>query len=91
MDTEKTYLLAGEIISSKYRMEILYILEDSVMKPGEISLRFSKKNAQVSKALTELKKRKLVVCLNEEKTKGRLYTATDEGKEVLKIIKEIKD
>ena len=40
----------------------------------------------VSNVLKELKKEGIVVCLNEEAKKGRLYKNTDLGIEILKYV-----
>lgn len=37
----------------------------------------------ISKVLSELKNEELVVCINEEARKGRLYKLTDDGVVVL--------
>ena len=43
--------------------------------------------SQVSAALSDLKKQELVICVNEEVRKGRLYKCTELGLEVLENIK----
>jgi len=41
---------------------------------------------EVSRSLRTLKDRKIVICLNEDKRVGRVYTLTDKGKKILKTI-----
>ena len=54
--------------------------------PSEIANDLNIKTSQVSSALSDLKKKNLVVCINEEVRKGRLYKCTPLG---LKIISEL--
>lgn len=43
-------------------------------------------NTHTSKYLKSLKERELIICLNEEAKRGRLYQLTEKGKEILKYI-----
>ena len=52
--------------------------------PSEIANDINIKTSQVSAALSDLKKKELVICVNEEVRKGRLYKCTDLGKEIIK-------
>ena len=52
--------------------------------PSEIANEININTSQVSAALSDLKKKDLVICVNEEVRKGRLYKCTDLGKEILK-------
>lgn len=56
---------------------------DSPSMPSEIADRTGMHNSHVSRALTELRERDLVTCLNPEDHRGRLYRATEEGEWVL--------
>ena len=40
----------------------------------------------VSNVLTDLKEHNLIVCINEDAHKGRLYRLTEEGKNVVDMI-----
>ena len=42
---------------------------------------------EVSSALNDLKSKKLVICLNENAKKGRLYKTTKLGLKILEILK----
>jgi len=71
------------IKSSEYRYKILKAIGNNVIMPIEISKAIKIRLNHVSMYLKELKEAKLVKCLNEENKKGRLYTLTKLGKEVL--------
>ena len=84
MDENEIYKLLGYIKISPYRTETLKAVTDEFKMPSEIAREINVKTSQVSAALSDLKKKELVVCVNEEVRKGRLYTSTDLGKEVIK-------
>ena len=71
------------IKSSEYRYKILKAIGNNVIMPIEISKAIKIRLNHVSMYLKELKEAGLVKCLNEENKKGRLYTLTKLGKEVL--------
>ena len=52
--------------------------------PSQIAKEINVNTSQVSSALSDLKKKNLVICVNEEVRKGRLYKCTDLGKELVK-------
>ena len=54
--------------------------------PSEIANDINIKTSQVSAALSDLKKHNLVICINEEVRKGRLYKCTELGLELLEYI-----
>lgn len=77
----------GHVKISPARIETLKSLENDVKMPTEIAKDTNMRITQVSNTLSDLKRKKLVVCLNEHMTKGRLYQITDFGKEILEYIK----
>ena len=80
----------GYIKISSTRYKILKTIEDEFVMPSEIAKSTGLRITHVSNALHDLKKKKLVYCMNEEATKGRLYQNTELGLEVLKRIEENK-
>jgi predicted transcriptional regulator len=74
----------GFIRSSKYRMQIMKLLESNAMTPTEISNELKTHFSQITKTLLELEKRDLVKCLTPSLRKGRLYGITDKGKKTMK-------
>jgi predicted transcriptional regulator len=71
---------------SSYREKILFALIDKLRTPSKISKSTNIKMSHISTVLKELTDKNLIKCLNPQKRQGRLYTATDKGKDVLKYI-----
>jgi predicted transcriptional regulator len=84
---KKTIEILSFIKSSKHRAEILLFIENKTKIPSEIAKHLNLSNTHTSKYLKSLKEKKLVVCLNEEAKRGRLYQLTKEGLEILKYLK----
>jgi len=86
MNNDEKYKIIGYVIASKYRLNILKSLNDTVKTPSLIAKDIDLRTNHVSNVLKDLKENNLVVCLNEEAHKGRLYKNTDLGIEILKYI-----
>lgn len=84
MNTKELFLMIGFLKSSIHRLMALRTIENAIKTPAEIGKEIDIRTTQASDALISLKHKGLVVCLNEEAHKGRLYTTTDLGKELLK-------
>lgn len=77
--------------NSEYRKKILEVLSQAnYLTPSEISTKTKIRLNHVSNFLTNLKEFKLIICLNENEKRGRLYQITELGKKVIKEI-EIKN
>ncbi|MBI2101357.1 MarR family transcriptional regulator [Candidatus Woesearchaeota archaeon] len=73
------------IKNSDYRKRILISLSDiNYLTPSEISQKTKIRLNHVSNFLKDLKDSKLILCLNDEDKRGRLYQITDLGKKVIK-------
>ena len=57
--------------------------------PTKISEESGIRSNHVSKVLNELKSKNLIVCINEEARKGRLYKLTEEGAIILNKLFEL--
>ena len=88
MNNSEIYALLGYIKVSPYRTNTLKAINDSVKMPSEIAKELNIKTSQVSAALSDLKKKNLVICVNEEVRKGRLYKCTPLGLELLKYLEQ---
>ena len=77
----------GYIMASKYREEIIKKLSNRNYLPSVLAKEIKKQLAHVSRALKELKDKNLVECLNEDSKKGKIYTLTEYGKELSRLIK----
>ena len=86
MEEIELYKLLGYIKVSPYRTKTLQSIDTNLKMPAEIANDINIKTSQVSAALSDLKKHNLVICINEEVRKGRLYKCTELGLELLKYI-----
>ena len=82
LDDKNIIKLSSYVKASSYRRAIVFQLHNSVKTPKELSLNSNFIQNNVSKTLADLKKRDIVVCINEESRKGRLYTLTEIGEEI---------
>ena len=72
----------------------VFIALDKPMMPSELVLKIYGKSSNtyfnlVSRALSELKNKKLVKVVNPKERTGRLYKKTEKGLKVLKELEEI--
>ena len=86
MEEIELYKLLCYIKVSPYRTKTLQSLGNDLKMPSEIANDINIKTSQVSAALSDLKKHNLVICINEEVRKGRLYKCTELGLELLEYI-----
>ena len=84
MNEEDLFSLLGFVKVSRLRTETLKALGSGTKMPSEISRQTRIRTSQVSGSLGELKRKDMVVCINEDANKGRLYRCTPLGLEVLK-------
>jgi len=71
------------IKNSEYRKKILLSLADAnYLTPSEISEKTKLRLNHVSNFLKDLKDNKLIICLNDDEKRGRLYQITELGKKV---------
>ena len=86
MNETEIYKVLGYVKISVYRTETLKTITNDLKMPSQIAKELNVSTSQVSSALSDLKKKDLVVCVNEEVRKGRLYKCTDLGKKVAKLL-----
>ena len=82
------WVLVGMVRASEFRKKVLTAMASKPLMPSEIGKAINKRTSHVSSTLSELKKLGLVKCLNPNAVRGRLYTPTRKGKEVIKKIKD---
>ena len=91
MGDEKLLNLAAYVLISTYRERALEVLmEHDAMTPKYIAVHCNIRQNHISKVLSELKDKDLVVCLNPEVRKGRLYKITSLGCEVYNVLPVLK-
>lgn len=87
MEESRIFEILGYVKVSSNRTQTLKALGTAIKMPSEIAREINTSTSQVSAALADLKGQGLVVCLNEEVRKGRLYKSTDLGLEIIKLLK----
>jgi len=83
---DETIKILSFVRSSKHRENILRFIDDEIKIPTEIARNINISSKHISKYLGELKDKNVVVCLNENDKRGRLYKLTPLGNEILKYI-----
>ena len=86
MDKKELYGLIGFVLSSRNRVKVLKAINEDYKMPSEIGRELDMNFALVSYSLSSLKRKKLVRCLNENASKGRIYVCTPLGLEILNNI-----
>lgn len=72
---------------SKYRRDILKSIAEDAKIPSQISKDTGILQNHISSILNQLKKENLIVCVNPEVKKGRVYRLTDYGENIINKIK----
>lgn len=75
-------------MASKHRMSVIRALSKNNLTPKEISLASNIPLSHVSNLLRELTDEGVVVCLNPQLKRGRVYALTGPGKEIAAAIAE---
>lgn len=83
---DEIWKLYGYVVRSEYRKLIVERLYSRPAMPKEIAQATSKPMSHISRALKELENRKIVICINPQDKKGRIYRLTEKGKQIAKII-----
>lgn len=91
MDNKEIMILAGWVKISTYRERVMLNLGTKLKTPTVLAKDAGIKINHISKILSDLKKKELIECINEEARKGRLYHVTDLGLEVMQKTKMIND
>ncbi len=86
MNKKDLFCLVGFVKVSQHRIKTLESICIELKMPSEIGRETDLRTSQVSRALGDLKSKNLVVCVNEEVRKGRLYKCTPTGLEVMKYL-----
>lgn len=87
MDNVDLLILGAYVKCSSYREKIVNCLADkNVMMPTELAKSCGIRANHISKVLRELKDKGIVVCLNDDARKGRLYCLTDLGRDVKGVL-----
>ena len=88
MDSEENLNKYGFVLASKYRKNVVLVLESKPKTPKEISIEINCDLTHVSRALRELTNNRITRCATPERVKGRIYQLTNSGIEILKLLKK---
>ena len=86
MNEDELFQLVGYVMASDYRKKIIKSIGKEIKIPSIIAQEINLRTSHVSNVLKDLKENNIVVCLNEEAKKGRLYKNTELGLKILKYI-----
>lgn len=78
-------------MASTYRLGVLQYIGNGVKIPSDIARTIGVRTNHISNVLSDLKENGLVVCLNENAHKGRLYKNTELSLQILEYLKEMND
>ena len=85
----KIWTLYAYVVSSEYRKLIVKTLNVRPTMPKEISELINKPQSHVSRALRQLEDKGIIVCINPQNKKGRIYRLTELGVEIAKLLLEL--
>jgi predicted transcriptional regulator len=74
--------LYGFVSSSKRRESVLDALKENPMTPKQIAERTDIRLNHISNVLSELADESLVICVNPERKRGRVYKLTELGDKI---------
>lgn len=78
------------IKSSKYRLKLMKFLRDNILAtPNDISKSMKIILSQVSRTLSELEGKNLIICTTPNRTKGRIYRLTKTGNDIIHYLEAI--
>ena len=80
--------LTSFVVRSHYRKKVLLELYKP-QRPSQIAQSSDFRLTHVTRALRELKQKKLVICLNPNDTFGRFYELTQKGKNVVQNVRNL--
>ena len=78
--------LIGKIKSSEWRFKVLKILKENMKTPSELSKEANISSSHISEVIKDLREMKLIECKNPNLRKGKIFSITNLGKEILKEV-----
>ncbi len=89
MNEEEVLNSLGYVMASTYRLSVIQYIGNGVKIPSDIANKIGVRTNHISNVLSDLKENGLVVCLNENAHKGRLYKNTELSLAILKYLNEM--
>mgnify|MGYP001050155474 CR=1 FL=1 len=88
---QSTLTIVGRILASARRLRVLTAIQEGVVNPKVISKRLGMPSSHVSKVLRDLEKLGLVECRTPDLRKGRIFSVTTYGNQVIRTVKSIQE
>lgn len=79
----------GYVMASTYRLKVITYIGNGVKIPSDIAKHVGVRTNHISNVLADLKNHSLVLCLNEDAHKGRLYKNTQLALDILDYLKNM--
>lgn len=76
--------LIGKVKSSEWRFRVLKILNSGLKLPSELSKEADISSSHISEVIRDLREMNLIECKNPNLRKGKIYSITKLGKDILK-------
>ena len=76
----------GYVMASSYRLSVIKYIGNGVKIPSDIAKKIGVRTNHISNVLADLKEKGLVICLNEDAHKGRLYKNTELSIEIINYL-----
>jgi predicted transcriptional regulator len=81
----------GYVVASDYRKKIVSMLAKGEKTPAQMAEEAGIYLSHVCATLSDLTKKGLVTCLTPTLRRGKIYSLTKEGREVLEKLKELEE
>ena len=88
MCNEKFFEQVAYVLASKHRTNIVFSLEKGLLTPTQIGKEINLSPNHTSNLLKQLTDFEVVYCATPKIKKGKLYSLTESGLEVLKYIQQ---
>ena len=89
MNEEELLISLGYVMASSYRLRVIKYIGTGVKIPSDIAKKIGVRTNHISNVLSDLKENGLVICLNENANKSRLYKNTELTLEIIRYLKEM--
>ena len=89
MNEDEILKSLGYVMASSYRLGVIKYIGKGVKIPSDIAKKIGVRTNHISNVLADLKDNGLVICLNEDAHKGRLYKNTELSLEILNYLNEM--
>ena len=79
--------VVGKVLASARRLRVLATIQEGVVSPKMMASKLDMPSSHVSKVLRDLEKLGLVECVTPDLRKGRIFSLTTSGNQVLQRVR----